>query len=356
MPKPVILFVPVSSSKGVGEYTRSMIIADALQEKIPQAEIHFVLNKNMKSADGCGYQTHLSDFSATKDTPLVNSTISKIKPSIVIFDCAGRSQQFAHAKRHGAKVIFISQHRKKRARGLTFRRLLFCDLQWVVQPSYAIQPLSYFERLKLRVLGKLPPKNIGPILPKIKEGSKVLEKYSLDSQKYFLFSAGSGGHEINGELAADIFYRAALKLQEKTKLKIVMVFGAHYPKSLPEVSDILCLSYLPTDDFLELIRKARGRVLSAGSTLLQVIELKMPSMAIAISKDQPIRLKRCAEMGLVLKSNCDTESIYQQALNLLDSKRVQRLENKLNQLEPTGGVSEVLSDIGNILELDLNDR
>lgn len=353
MINPVILFVPVSSDKGVGEYTRSLIIANAVQQKLPEAQIHFILNKNMKLADGCQYQTHFSKFSATKDTPLVNETIAKIRPNIVIFDCAGRSQQFATAKRYGAKVVFISQHRKKRARGLTLRRLLFCDLQWVVQPNYAIQPLNRFEQLKLKILRKKPPKNIGPIVPKINSDSNILEEYSLKEEQYALFSAGSGGHVINGELAADIFYRAALKLAEKVDCKIVMVFGANYPKSLPVDSSIVCISHIPTEDFLALLKKARHRVLSAGSTLLQVIELKLVSLAIAISKDQPSRLKQCSKLGLVLKSKCDETAIVEGSLKLFEESTNRDIKNNLKAVEPTLGIAEVLSDIGRLLGLDI---
>lgn len=353
MINPVILFVPVSSDKGVGEYTRSLIIANAVQQKLPEAQIHFILNKNMKLANGCQYQTHFSKFSATKDTPLVNEIIAKIRPNIVIFDCAGRSQQFATAKRYGAKVVFISQHRKKRARGLTLRRLLFCDLQWVVQPTYAIQPLNRFEQLKLKILGKKPPKNIGPIVPKINSDSNILEEYSLKEEQYVLFSAGSGGHIINGELAADVFYRAALELAEKVDCKIVMVFGANYPKSLPVDSSIICLSHVPTEEFLTLLKKARHRVLSAGSTLLQVIELKLVSLAIAISKDQPSRLKRCARLGLVLKSKCDETAIVDGSLKLFEESTNRDIKKNLKVIEPTLGIAEVLLDIGRLIDSDI---
>ncbi|MBV1911533.1 MAG: hypothetical protein KUG78_19735 [Kangiellaceae bacterium] len=349
MINPVVLFVPVSSSVGVGEYTRSVIIADALHKRLPQATIHFILNRNMKSAANCAYNTHFSDYSATKDTPLVKSVISKIKPDIVIFDCAGRAQQFVYAKRMGAKVIFISQHRKKRARGLSLRRLLFCDMQWVVQPEFAIKPLSWLERLKLSLSGKAPPKNIGPILPEVVNSTEVLNKFELESGNYLLFSAGSGGHEIAGELASDLLFEAAKEVQFKTKLRTLMVFGPHYPNEVPEIDEVLALSHVSTKEFLVLLSHARGRVLSAGSTLLQAIEMHKPAVAVAVSKDQPDRLNRCAAHGLVLKAEINSKSVCEQTLLLLEPEMSQRLVDEMARLKPTKGVSEALSDIQTLL-------
>ncbi len=349
MINPVILFVPVSSDKGVGEYTRSAIIADAVQEKYPQAKIHFILNRNMKLASSCRYITHLSDYSATKDTPLVNRIISKLKPDLVIFDCAGRAKQFAHAKRTGAKVIFISQHKKKRARGLSFRRLLFCDLQWVVQPDFAIQPLTTIEKLKLKLSGKQAPKNIGAILPTAADADSVLNKYSLTANQYILFSAGSGGHELNGELASDTFYRAAIKVAQQTKLEVVVAFGSNYPKELPASEKTMNILSLPSNEFLVLLNQAKIRVLSAGSTLLQVIEMRKPAVAVAVSKDQPVRLEKCSELGLVISAECIDSEIATKTLSLTQTEKAEKLVNCMRQLNPTDGVSQALLGIESLL-------
>ncbi len=349
MINPVILFVPVSSDKGVGEYTRSAIIADALQYRLPGAKIHFILNRNMKLAADCPYTTHLSDHSATKDTPLVNRIISKIKPDLVIFDCAGRAKQFAHAKRSGAKVIFISQHKKKRARGLSFRRLLFCDLQWVVQPDFAISPLTTIEKLKLKLSGKPAPKNIGAILPAAADASSVLNKYSLKADDYILFSAGSGGHELHGELATDTFYRAAIMVSQQVQCRVVVAFGSNYPNPLPASEQTLNILSTPSDEFLVLLQHAKARVLSAGSTLLQVIEMRKPSVAVAVSKDQPVRLEKCRELGLVLAADCRDVDIAEKTLRSMEQTSAQALVERMESINPTDGVAQALAGIESLL-------
>ncbi len=356
MINPVILFVPVSSDKGIGEYTRSAIIADEIKRQIPQAEIHFILNRNMKSSQDCLYTTHFSNQSATKDTPLVNSVITKLKPNLVVFDCAGRSKQFVHAKKSGAKIMFISQHHKKRARGLKLRRLLFCDSHLVVQPEFAIRPLSFIERLKLKLSARSAPQNIGPIMPKISGNSGILERLSLLEESYIVFSPGSGGHELNGELASDVFYKAAKKIAKQNSVKVVMLFGAHYPKDLPLDEQLVVLSHLNTNEFLELLYHAKIRILSAGSTLLQVIEMKKPSIAVAISKDQPTRLEACVSKNFVLSAALDETDICRQIENITKQKMVEKISRALETHRKNTALEITVERIKELLSLPVKTK
>ena len=108
-----ILMIPVSSPQGIGEYMRSLIIAQALAAKWPGLDIQFVLNKHAPSAASCPFPTHLLNNSATKEKAAVNQLLQHLKPDLVIFDCSGRASQARQAKKLGAKVVFISQHQKK---------------------------------------------------------------------------------------------------------------------------------------------------------------------------------------------------------------------------------------------------
>ena len=42
MNKKVILFIPVSAPGGIGEYIRSVIIAEHISKKWPDSDIHFI--------------------------------------------------------------------------------------------------------------------------------------------------------------------------------------------------------------------------------------------------------------------------------------------------------------------------
>ena len=120
--KSVVLFIPVSSTSGIGEYSRSLIIAEELNRQLPEIQIHFLLNRHAKCSQTCPFEVHLSEGSATKDTVKVKSVIDSISPDLVIFDCAGRASHFKYAKKSGAKVIFISQGSTRQRRCVVLRR------------------------------------------------------------------------------------------------------------------------------------------------------------------------------------------------------------------------------------------
>lgn len=352
MISPVILFVPVSSTKGIGEYNRSIIIAETIKQVIPGAKIHFVLNKHVKYKRDCPFPIHYSDHSATKDTAAVISAINNIKPNLAIFDCAGRARQYAAAKSVGAKVIFISQHRRKRALGINFRRQMNIDLHWVVQPDFAIEPLTWLEKFKLQLMKKPQPLNIGPILPCLqpREAKALLHRYKLFDKPYFLFSCGSGGHEIDGRLGADLFYEAAIEFQRKSGIKCFVVFGENYPNELPIRAEVICVKSLASTDFITLLNAAAGRVLSAGDTLLQAICLQKPSVGVAVSKDQPIRLKKCANKGLVIACQADLADILDNAALLLSSSERENIAKNLNNQRAEFGLDVVINQIKKLLD------
>jgi len=354
---PRILFIPVSSPSGSGEYYRSLILAEEFKRICPAADIHFILNRYVSYAESCPFPTHLSERSATKDTPKVKQVIKELRPDLVIFDCSGRASQFKYAKSVGAKVIFLSQHRKKRARGIKFSRVFYCDLHWVVQPDYTISPLSWMEKLKLKLARKSLPQNIGPILPKIVSdtNSNLLQEYGLTENEYFIFSAGSGNHLKSGHLVADIFYRAAQLFTDKTKIPCIMVFGINYPNKLPENSSVICIHHLPYSDFSQLLISAKGRVISAGDTLLQTIELRKPSVAVAVTKDQPLRLSACARMDLAIDAKLEEEDILYKAMQLLDEVVYLSILNNMEVQQAIGGLEIAIQGMAKTLNLKIDE-
>jgi len=346
-----ILFIPVSSPSGIGEYARSMIIAKALLDCWPKCEIHFILNNKVNYLADCPYHVHTCQGSATKDSATVNKVITTLQPDLVIFDAAGRAKQFKQAKQVGAKVVFISQHSKKRARGLKLNRLFYTDMHWVVQPDFCIQELSWWQQAKLAVFSKVIPKNIGPVfdLPSTETQTKILTQFDLEEQSFFLFNAGSGGHQVSGTLAADTYYQAAQLFHQQTKVKVIMVFGSNYPKSLPSKSSgVICLSNIDNESYMALLIAAQGRVISAGDTLLQAISLHKPCVAAAVSSDQPARLKRCNDEKLVLCASPTADSLVQQAILLVpvqgDNAISLTLEKNMAKLAPQRGLKTILDD------------
>lgn len=102
MSKKRLLFIPVSSPEGIGEYMRSSQLAQTLKaEYDKQLDIHFILNKHTAYAKSCPFSTLLLNQSATKENTAVCQFIEHYKPDVVLFDCAGRAEQMKAAKKGG---------------------------------------------------------------------------------------------------------------------------------------------------------------------------------------------------------------------------------------------------------------
>lgn len=342
-----ILFIPVSSPSGIGEYMRSIIIANVLRDRWPQCDVTFILNEQVSYLNDCPYQVRTCKDSPTKDVKAVNNIIKELCPDLVVFDASGRASQFKQAKAVGAKVAFISQHSKKRSRGLKLNRLFNTDIHWVVQADYCINPLNFWQRTKLRFLKVNWPQNIGPVynLPSAQMQHKFLDSYMLKKNDFILFNAGSGGHKINGILAADIYFQAAQALQQKTSMKCVVVFGSNYPKELPINSDVTVIKSIENEEFISLLANAHSCVLSAGDTLLQCIDLGVPCVASAVSPDQPARLKVCASERLVIPASLCAEDIVDKATMLLDKAKFDKLIKKVKNKNMYNALSIIVNDI-----------
>jgi hypothetical protein len=347
-----VLFIPVSSLSGIGEYMRSMIIAKALLFRWPNIKIHFLLNEQVSYVNDCPYTVHTCKGSPTKNVSKVNDIIGEICPDLIIFDAAGRGRNFKKAKEVGAKVAFISQHNKKRSRGLKLNRLLYTDIHWVAQPDYSIKPMSYWQRAKLALFNKTAPKNIGPVfdLNSTQEQELLLESYGLIQGHYFVFNAGSGGHKIEKALATDIYYQAAKQfyqqlLGDEIKMQCVVIFGSNYPKNVPEDDDIINVKNIENKDFITLLSNAKGCVVSAGDTLLQCITLYKTCVAAPVSPDQPARLRLCSNNNLVLAAVPTSDSLVQQALLIFNDEDNQRLISNMKKQAPMNALQVIVDDI-----------
>ncbi|WP_028835520.1 MULTISPECIES: hypothetical protein [unclassified Pseudoalteromonas] len=320
MSKKRLLFIPVSSPEGIGEYMRSLQLAQTLKSDYQDAlDIHFILNKHTAYAKHCPFTTTLLSQSPTKEVEAVCELIEQYQPDVVLFDCAGRAEQMKAAKKVGAKVVFISQHAKKRAKGLKLNRNKLIDMHWVVQPDYCIAPLTWYEKLKLSYFSLAYPYNVGPFTAFASEQQKLntLSNYNLKENEFFIVNAGSGGHTVNGVNCADIYFQAGLVIAKQTGLKGVVVFGPNYTKSLPKTNELICLPSQEGTEFLALLSQAKIALLSAGDTLLQAIALQTPTIACAISKDQSDRVARCAATGVVKQAELDILDITQKVQELL---------------------------------------
>ena len=347
-----LLFIPVSSPEGIGEYMRSLQLAQTLKAEYgKQLDIHFILNKHTAYAKNCPFPTLLLNQSATKENTHVCQFIKQYKPDAVLFDCAGRAEQMKAAKKVGAKVVFISQHAKKRAKGLKLNRAGLIDTHWVVQPDYCIDPLSWYEKLKLSMLPLAHPANVGPftVFASAQQKSDALTRYHLKEKEFFIVNAGSGGHTVNGVNCADLYFQAGLIIAKQTGLKGVVVFGPNYTKSLPKSDELICLPSQGGAEFLALLSQAKVALLSAGDTLLQAIALQTPTIACAISKDQGERLTRCTRTEVVYQAQLDIVDISEKVQTLLTESRYKYIIDKYSTLETIHSFDIITQGLKNML-------
>ncbi|WP_040571484.1 hypothetical protein [Shewanella benthica] len=348
---PKFLFVPVSTPEGIGEYMRSKIIADEVMNRWPEAQIDFVLNRHVSYIDDCPYSTHLVDDTPTKKTREVNQLITELKPDVVIFDAAGRKAQLKHAHRMGAKVIFISQHRRKRSRGMKIARARVTDSHWVVQPKFIIGDISRFDKFKLAMIKREHPIYTGSIFtsPTNEQKKHLFDKYEIKQGGYLLYSAGSGGHSLKEGLAADLFAQVAKTIFRETGIPSLMVFGPNYPKSLPDMEGVIAIPHLNTREFINLLDGAKAAILSGGDTMLQSIALKTPALAVAISKDQPPRINSCAAANLILACGSDQQEMLTKTRKLIDVQSLNRLQETMAGLDDTNGLDIGMAEIARLI-------
>lgn len=341
------LFIPVSSAEGIGEYMRSMIIADEVKRLWPSAEIKFILSQQAPYAAQCPYPAVLLEDTPTKQVKAVNQIMSDYLPDIVLFDASGRKSQLVHAHKLGAKVIFLSQHKRKRSRGMKIGRALVTDCHWVVQPEFVIGPISWLDRLKLKLINKPEPLNIGPVFtqPDASTQSALLAQYLLTHNEFVLFNAGSGGHKVNGELAADIFAQAAHESYKASGITSVMVFGPNYPNPLPELEGVVVIPQLNNQQFINMLAAAKAAVLSGGDTLLQAIALHKPTLAVPVSKDQPPRIAACVAKELVLSCETALEPMKNALAKLLSEEQMLHLCTKLALSEQLNGLDMAIKQL-----------
>ncbi|MDZ7924491.1 MAG: hypothetical protein U5M23_10580 [Marinagarivorans sp.] len=320
------LFVPVSSLRGVGEYTQSLIIAQELKLQCPDAKIAFVLNRHSPVVSQCPFPVFLVEDTPTKCSRSVMAIFKAQLPKVVIFDASGRVSQLKVAKQLGAKTVFISQHIKKRKKGLQLRRIVYTDAHYVVQPEFAFPPLTFYQKLKIRLAGGVFPEYIGPIikLPDAQQLDNTLAELNLVAGQFILFNAGSGGHSVGQRLASDIFLAAAELITKKMNLPCVVVMGVNYPNTLPASALCRVIGHLSTDQFSALLFATKFAVISGGSGFLQASLIGKQTVVVPISSDQPERIAAFKKMGL----GCEAQPTPLDILNVAIALNTGEFEQK----------------------------
>lgn len=319
---PSILYLPASGPAGSGEYMRCLMLARAVERRWPRARARFVVNRHAAYARDVPFPAVLIDSSPTHDTAAVNEVIRADRPDIVIFDNAGRAAQFAAARAAGAATVLVSSRPNARRKGLRLNRIRWLDQHWVAQPEWATPPPTAWERFKKRLRPRLRTYHLDAIFEESEPGRRLQlqRELGIEARPFIVFCAGGGGQFSRGPRAPEVMLQAAAAVADRAGPACVVVLGPNYDSRAPRPSAVIALGKLSNARLMDLLHDATLVVTSGGDVLMQALVQRRVCIAVAVAGDQPERIRRCAERGLVEPAALAADAIARAAARLLESE------------------------------------
>jgi glycosyltransferase involved in cell wall biosynthesis len=338
----------------MGEYARSLAIAQAANRRWPGAAVHFVLSRQAPYAADAPFPTTLLASSPTFHSASVIELMEKWRPDVVVFDNAGRTSQLRAARRLGARVVYISARRRQRRRAFRWHWMGLIDEHWIAYPEFIAGRLRLFERLKLSIVGRPVVRYLDVILsrPDPSRRDAILSRAGVVGGSFVLVVPGGGTGHPGADDAAGRFMAAARGLAAGGTATVYVgpaaasagAIDAQDPNWHP-------LGPLPQAELAELMRSSRLIVTNGGSTLLQAIACGSACIAVPIAKDQAERTRRCVAAGVAVAATLDTAAMVQAAGRLLqDEPQRAALAQRAAGLGLADGVELAVQSLARLLE------
>ena len=342
---PRLLFVPVSGPTGMGEYFQSLAIAQAAQRRWPRAAVHFLVNRNAPYASSTPFEATLLPSSPTFHTPEVVAAIDTFRPDVVVFANAGRTAQFRAARDAGAAVVFISYRRRKRLKAARLRWMRLIDEHWIAFPRFISGGPVPFERFNRWLCGKPAPRYLDIVLPPLEGANEAPPAGAATASGPVLVVPGGGAAPPNAPDAPSRFRSAAVLLAESG---VPTVYVG--PGEGPQPQGLSTHPFLPQHELFALMRGARLVVTNGGQTLLQAVACGVPCVAAPINRDQPIRVRRCAQAGVALPARLDAADIAAVARSVIeDESRRQAMIGHIASLSLADGAQVAVEALAGLL-------
>lgn len=353
---PRLLFVPVSGPGGAGEYFRSVAVARAVARRWPDSQISFIVSRDASYARHAPFPVTLIDRSPTFESAAVESIIRRQKPQVVIFDSAGRVSQYRAARQVGARVVFVSSRPSSRRKGFKLRRMRWFDQHWIAQPRFLGGELTRREQLKCRLAQGVEIVPLEVLFEPVEEGGTLalLGRFGLQTDSYILLCPGGGGVFGDARDPAEIFFRGACALAASTPWPVIAVLGQRFKPPQPVPPGVHVLAEVTNGVLMGLLGRARCSALNGGSLLVQAIARQAPCTAAPIAGDQPPRIERCAELGLVVPTTLDAGALAESTSRLAtdDTERA-AMRARLAALALGNGLDVAIEAVGRLLPLRL---
>jgi len=336
----------------MGEYARSMAIAQASRRRWPDADIHFILSRLASYAASTPFPTTLLASSPTFHSAAVIESIDRFRPDVVIFDNAGRTAQLRAAQRAGARVVYISARSRQRRKAFRLSWMQLIDEHWIAYPEFIAGNLNFLERLKLNMLRRPLIRYLDVILSRSADAKQdsVLARVGCNAGTYVLVVPGGGtGHPRAGNAVAS-FFAAASALAERG-IATVFVGPTGAANSEPCGPHLRSIDSLPQADLAVLMRSARLIIANGGSTLLQGIACGGACIAVPIAHDQRERIRRCVNAAVAIAARLEAANILQTATGLLQNEALRAaLARRAADLALADGVEVAVQALGRLLE------
>jgi hypothetical protein len=333
---PRLLFVPVSGAFGMGEYARSLAVAQGAAQRWPRASIQFILSREAPYAAQSPFPAALLASSPTFHSAAVIQIINDWRPDIVIFDNAGRTAQLRAAKKIGARVVYISARRRQRNKAFRLSWMRLIDEHWIAYPEFVAGKLRLMERLKRSLMGRPVVRYLEVILARAPESTALQPGIQGD---YLLMVPGGGtGHPGAGD-AVEIFLKAAHALVA-AGIDTLFVGRTGAAAGCSDAgSRLQLLGSLPQAELAGLMRGARLIVANGGSTLLQSVACGRACVAVPIAGDQAARIRRCLDLGVAVAAPLAADAMANIAAGLWrDGARLDALAGRAAALGLADGV------------------
>lgn len=332
----------------MGEYARSLSIAQAAIQRWPAADIHFLLSRQAPYASRSPFPATLLDSSPTFHSAAVIRMIESFRPHVVIFDNAGRTAQLRAGQRSGARVVYISARARQRRKAFRLRWMRLIDEHWIAYPRFIAGGLNALERFKLKVLRRPSVRYLDVILSRGAPGpDSILRSMGLVPESYVLVVPGGGtGHP--GVNDATQTFLAAAKGIAQSGTPTVFVGPA---SAAGAAAALRCLDSLPQADLGHLMRGARLVISNGGSTLLQAIACSRACIGVPIAQDQAARIRRCVEAAVAVAAPLESAAIVRTASALLgDEGPRSLLARRAAELGLADGIEIALDALRRLLE------
>lgn len=348
-----MLFVPVSGARGMGEYARALALARAVAACRPTWQIHFVVSREASYAADTPFPTTLLPSSPTFHSEEVAEVIREFRPTLVVFDNAGRTAQLRAAEQIGARVVYVSSRLRQRRKAFRPEWMRRIDEHWIAYPEFIAGSPNVLERLLLKIFRRMHLRFLDAVLPPTDPelASSTLAALDVQAGQYVLVVPGGGSDYPRAINAPQIVAEAARRIADHGYPTVIIgvtptPLTDSNGQPLPPPRNLRISPRIPMAALGELIRAARLVVSNGGDTLLQTLACQRPCVAVPIAGDQPHRIERCVAAGLAVEARLDSDDLERVTMALLsDTARCESLTRAIWQSGFRNGMDVALATI-----------